>query len=792
MIKNYIKIAFRNVKKNPGYSAINIVGLAVGIAVCVLIFRYISFELSYDRYHDNAERLYRVSVEMENGDILALTPSIVSPLFQQEISEVEAAARIYDYAAFRSVVLRHEDRVFEENSFAYADSSIFSLFNFELIYGNPASALVRPNTVVLSRTTAEKYFGTENPVGNTITLNNERDLEVTGVMRDIPQNSHFRFDVIASLETRRSWGELSDTQLRGAQFYTYVKLQEDVNMQLVQSKVREILERYASGSFVTALGFQPVTEIHLYSNADHEFQPQGDIRYVMAAGLTALLILLIACINYMNLATARSARRSKEVGIRKVMGSDRQAIMKQFFGEAAFLSLAALVVALFLTELGLPWFSNLIDRPLESGITGMNLFFVLLGIGALVTLFAGSYPALVLSSYKPAEVLAGGRKNAGNTTFRKVLVVFQFSVSVFLIVGTLIIQSQIQFIQDRELGFNKDQILSLTSYNEVENRFSLMESEMNRIPGVKGLTMGSHSPVEIGSGYSLMVEGMKLDPNFGIRGLRARPGYMELFDMETVAGRTLTENDFLATNRDENPEYAFIMNETAVASIGLSPDDAIGRRLTVNGRVGPVVGVVGDFHFNSMSTEIEPLLIFPQDGFNRLFISLNTTDIAETVRNIGSTWSGLFPQIPFEYEFVDQQFDRLYRSEMQIGSLFTAFSVLAIIIACLGLFGLASFMVEQRSREVGIRKVLGATVTGILALFSYDFLKLVGIGFLIGVPVSWYVMSSWLQNFAYRTEIGVGTLLLAGCIILVIALVSVGYQAVKASLLNPADTMRNE
>ena len=792
MFKNYIKIAFRNVKKNPGYSAINIVGLAVGIAVCVLIFRYISFELSYDRYHEDAERLYRVTVELESGDILALTPSIVSPLFQQEISEVEAAARIYDYASFRSVVLRHEDRVFEENSFAYADSSIFSLFNFKLIDGNPATALVRPNTVVLARTTAEKYFGTENPVGNTITLNNERELEVTGVMRDIPQNSHFRYDVIASLETRRSWGELSDTQLRGAQFYTYVKLQEDVNLQLVQSKVREILERYASGSFVTALGFQPVTEIHLYSNAEQEFQPQGDIRYVMAAGFTALLILLIACINYMNLATARSDRRSKEVGIRKVMGSDRQAIMKQFFGEAAILSLAALAVALLLTELSLPWFSNLIDRPLEAGISGMNLLFVLLGIGALVTLFAGSYPALVLSSYKPAEVLAGGRKNAGNATFRKVLVVFQFSVSVFLIVGTLIIQSQIQFIQERELGFNKDQVLSLTSYNEVENRFSLMESEMNRIPGVNGLTMGSHSPVEIGSGYSLMVEGMELDPNFGIRGLRARPGYMELFDMEMVAGRTLTENDFLATNRDENPEYAFIMNERAVASIGLSPDEAIGRRLTVNGRVGPVVGVVGDFHFNSMSTEIEPLLIFPQDGFNRLCISLNTTDIAETVRNIGSTWSGLFPQIPFEYEFVDQQFERLYRSEMQIGSLFTAFSVLAIIIACLGLFGLASFMVEQRSREVGIRKVLGATVTGILALFSYDFLKLVGIGFLIGVPVSWYVMSSWLQNFAYRTEIGVGTLLLAGCIILVIALVSVGYQAAKASLLNPADTIRSE
>lgn len=792
MLKNYIKIAFRNMKKSPGYSAINILGLAIGIAVCVLIFRYISFELSYDRYHADADRLYRVTLEMASGRAIALTPSIVSPLLQQEISEVEAAVRVYDYTASRSVVLRNGDRVFEENSFAYADSSLFSLFDFELLYGDPATALVRPYTVVLSSSTAAKYFGTENPVGKTITLNNARDLEVTGVMKDISQNSHFRFNVITSLESRRNWGELSDTQLMGAQFYTYVKLREDANLPVVQSKVEALLERYVSGSFVTSFGFQPVTDIHLYSQVDHDFQPQGDIRYVMAAGFIALLILLIACINYMNLATARSAKRSKEVGIRKVMGSDRQSIMKQFFGEAAFLTFTALILALLLTELSSPWFADLIGRPIDSGISGLNLIMVIIAVGFAVTLFAGSYPALVLSSYNPAMVLAGGRQSAGSAAFRKVLVVFQFGVSVFLIIGTLIVHSQIQFIQERELGFNKDQVLSLTSYNDVENRFDLVETELSRIPGVSGVTMGSHSPVEIGSGYSLIVEGLELDPNFGIRGLRAMPGYLELFNMRVVEGRALTENDFLGTNRDENPEYTFIMNETAVARIGLSPEEALGRRLTVNGRVGPVVGVVGDFHFNSMSTEIEPLLIFPQDGFNRLFISLNTSDLAETVGNIGSTWSELFPQIPFEYEFVDQQFDRLYRSEMQIGSLFTAFSILAIFIACLGLFGLASFMVEQRSREVGIRKVLGASITGILALFSFDFMKLVGIGFLIGGPVAWVVMNSWLQNFAYRTEIGADILVLAGCITLLIALISVGYQAVKAALLNPAETMRNE
>lgn len=792
MFKNYIKIAFRNVMKSPGYSVINIMGLAVGITLCVLIFRFVSFELSYDRYHDDADRLYRVTLELAGGRAIALTPSIVSPLFQQEISEVEEAVRVYDYGAFRSVVLRNGDRVFEESSFAYADSSLFSLFDFELLYGDPATALVRPNTVVLSSRTASKYFGTENPVGRTISLNNTTDLEVTGVMKEIPQNSHFRFDVIASLESRRNWGELNDTQLRGAQFYTYVKLREDANLQVVQSRVEEILSRYVEGSFVTTLRFQPVTDIHLYSNVDHEFQPQGDIRYVMAAGFTALLILLIACINYMNLATARSARRSKEVGIRKVMGSDRQTIMKQFFGEAAFLTFVALIISLLLTELSTPWFASLIGRPLDAGISGLNLLMVIIAIGAAVTLFAGSYPALVLSSYNPAMVLSGGKQSAGSAAFRKVLVVFQFSVSVFLIVGTLIVHNQIHFIQQRELGFNKDQVLSLTSYSEIESRFDLVEAELGRIPGVSGITMGSHSPVEIGSGYSLSVEGLELDPNFGARGLRARPGYLELFGMTMAEGRTLSDNDFMAANRSDNPEYSFIMNQTAAERIGLSPEEVIGRRLTVNGRTGPVVGVVEDFHFNSMSTEIEPLLIFPEDGFNRFFISLNTSDYRGTIRDISTAWSQLFPQFPFEYEFVDQQFDRLYRSEMQIGNLFTAFSILAIFIACLGLFGLASYMVEQRSREVGIRKVLGASVSGILALFSFDFMKLVGIGFLIGVPVAWFVMSNWLQNFAYRTDMGADILVIAGLITLIIALVSVGYQAVKAALLNPAETMRNE
>ncbi|MBD3616749.1 MAG: ABC transporter permease [Gracilimonas sp.] len=794
MLKNYVKIALRNIRKNPGYSFINILGLAVGIAACVLIFRYISFELSYDKYHSKADRLYRVTLQTPQQQI-ALTPSIVSPVLQREFPEVESAVRIYAYGNYRPVVVQYEDRVFEESSFAAADSSLFDLFDFELLAGNARSALKRPGTIVVSNSMARKYFGDTNPIGKTLTITTTGtvEYEVTGVMKDIPNNSHFRFDIIASLETYRSWGQLSDTELQGSQFYTYIALQDGVDPTAVESKINTFVQQSLAESRPFELPLQPVTNIHLHSNIDHEIQPQGDFRYVLAAGITALLILIIACINYMNLATARSVRRSREVGIRKVMGSGRKELMGQFFGESAFLTFISLLVSLFLVELFAPGFFRLTGQTLPINFTDPLLLLLLAGIGILVTLLAGSYPALVLSSFQPSAVLMGGRTTtAGNTSLRKALVVFQFGISVFLIIGTLVVHNQVDYIQTKELGFNKENVVALTSYGEVENRFEAFRSELSQIPGIGQITMASHSPVEIGSGYKIDVDGINEDPDFVINGLRARPEFTDMFNIEIIAGDPISENNFSATNREENPEYAFLVNEKTAQVFGVEPEELIGRRTEVHDRIGTIVGVVDNFHFSSLHNEIEPLMIFPQDGFNKLLVKLTSSDIENALHSLEASWESFFPTIPFEYQFVDQQFDALYRSETQIGYIFTGFSLLAIFVACLGLFGLSSYMVEQRTREIGVRKVLGASLFNILGLFSMDFLKLVITGFLLAVPVAWFVMSDWLQNFAYRIDISYNIMLIAGGLTLLITVMTVSYQAVKAALLNPVESLRSE
>jgi len=792
MIYNYFKIAVRNLLRSPGYSIINILGLAVGIAACVLIFQYISHQLSFDSYHAKSDRLYRVTLETPQQHI-ALTPSIISPVLQREFPEVESGFRIYNYSSFRSVVVRHEDRVFEEKSFAFADSSLFDLFDFPLLTGNIEKALNRPYTLVINQKMAKKYFGNENPLGKSLRINNARDYEVTGVMKNIPDNSHFNFDIIASLESRRSWSELSDTELQGAQFYTYISLQEGADPAAVESKINIYTKQLAPDSRPFKLPLQPVTDIHLHSGLDHEIQPQGDIRYVWAAGFTAVLILVIACINYMNLATARSARRSREVGIRKVIGSGRRELMGQFFGESAFLVFLSLLAALFLAELFNPWFSRLTGQSLLISFTDPELLFMLGGIGAVVSILAGSYPALVLSSFKPVSALSGSKTTgAGSITLRKILVVFQFIISVFLIIGTLVVHNQVDYIREKELGFKKNNVVALTSYNEVEQTFEAFRSELKQLSGIRDATLASHTPLDIGSGYKIDIEGVDEDPDLVIRGLRARPEFLEMFGIDIVAGRPLTESDFLSTNREENPEYAFLLNEKAAEIFELEPDELVGRYTNVHGRSGRIAGIVKNFHFTTLHNEIEPLMIFPQDGFNKLMVSITSNNVENSLSTLKASWNKFFPNIPFEYQFLDQQFDALYRAETRIGHIFTAFSLLAIFVACLGLFGLSAYMVEQRNREIGIRKVLGASLPSIVGLLSHDFVKLVIIGFVIAAPFAWYTMSRWLADFAYRIEIGAGVFILAGAAAILIALLTVSWQSIRAAMMNPVDSLRSE
>ncbi|MDX1585384.1 MAG: ABC transporter permease [Balneolaceae bacterium] len=793
MLKNYIKIALRNLRKYKGYSLINILGLAVGIAVCMLIFRYVSHELSYDRYHEKSDRIYRVTMDHPQAHI-ALTPSMILPTLEKLYPEVETGVRIFDVGKFQPLVISNENHVFEEQKFAYADSTLFRVFDFELLAGNPNTALSGPNSLVISRDMAVKYFGSQNALGQSLKVN-DREFEVTGVMENIPGNSHFRYDFFASLVTRSGWSELSDNTWRSANFYTYLVLDDPGGASDLKQKVDTFIEEnFSENDFAASLDilFQPLTNIHLYSEVEGEIAPQSDIRYVIAASAIAFIILIIACINYMNLATARSAGRSREVGIRKVLGSEKRQLIGQFYGESAFLTLIAIALSFLLMELFLPWFNSLTGQTIFINYASLGFWLLIAGTGLLVTVVAGSYPALMLSSFKPSEVLKGKKISSGSSRLRKILVVFQFAASIFMIICTLVIYRQIDFIQDKELGYKQDNVLVLTAYSDVENRFATLQSELMRISDVEGVAMSSETPTSIRAAYGPDIEGVEEGPNFVINALRVTPGFSDALNIELAAGRDFTEGDFTRANQSEEREYAILINEATARHFGMNPEELIGRGASIGGASGNIVGVVRDFHFASLHRPIEPLFIFPRGSFNKLLISFRSTDVQKVLNDTEAVWNRLFPQYPFNYEFLDQEYNALYQQETRAGYIFNSFAILAIFVACLGLVGLASYLVEERNREIGIRKVLGATSVQVMALFSKDFIILVLAGFLVSVPLAWYAMGEWLQNFAYRIDIGWYVFLLAGAITLLIAIATVSYQALRAATLDPVESLRSE
>lgn len=793
MLQNYIKIAFRNIKKHKGYSLINILGLAVGIAVCTLIYLYVTHEMSYDQYHSKSDRIYRVTIDHPRAHI-AMTPSMILPTSKRLFPEVENGVRLFDAGSFSPLVVRHENRVFEERSIVFADSTLFDVFDFEMITGNENGALKNPGTVVLTQYMSERYFGDDDAVGQTLEIGGS-DYEVTGVIQNIPENSHFTFDFFLSMSSRSGWSQLSDSEWRAANFFTYIVLQDGANISDLSQKANAFVQQQLSeNDFAAALTleFEPLENIHLYSEVNEDIQPQGDIRYILAAIAIAIVVLVIACINYMNLATARSSLRAREVGIRKVLGSERNRLIGQFFGESAFLTVLSIGVSILLVELVMPWFNQLTGQTLAIDYTSLQFWGIIVSLGIIVTLLAGSYPALMLSSFKPVAVLKGGSTKGGNARLRKYLVVFQFTASIFLIISTMVIYQQIQFMQQKDLGYKQDNVLVLTAYREVENRFEAFRSEMQNVPGFVEAAMASDTPTNIGAGYGPDVEGVDEGPNYMVNGLRVSPEFTDAMNIEIVAGRTFTEGDFTRANQPEDYEYSILVNQSAAESLGFSPDDIVGRKARISGGEGPIIGVVKDFHFSSLHRPIEPLFIFPRDGFNKLLLSFNTSDISTTLNETQAAWENMFPQYPFEYQFLDQEYNALYQQETRAGNIFTSFAILAIFVACLGLVGLASFMVEQRTREIGIRKVLGATSTQVMTLFSKDFLILVAIGFLISVPLAWYAMSNWLQNFAYQIDLRWSIFLIAGLATLIIAFATVSWQAVQAAKLDPAESLRAE
>ena len=804
MIMNYLKTALRNIKKYPTYSFINITGLAIGMTCVILISLFIQDELSYDRFHEKADRIYRVvdSFDVPGGieRAFALTSAPFAPNLKKDFPEVEDAVRLLT----RRHLVAYEDKKYFEDFLFYADSSVFNIFTFPLVAGNPKTALTAPNTIVLSESTSLKYFGKDNAINRTININ-DQDYVVTGIMKDMPKNSHFYAQIFASMKTFEKDPNMQKHYFQSwarHEFYTYILLHEDYSPEDLQAKLPAFIEKYAAKQIEAILGgsissrLQSLKSIHLHSHLQMEISPNGDIKYVTIFSVIALFILLIACVNFINLATARSVNRSKEVGLRKVVGASRYQLIQQFLGESLFFTLIALLLALILIAFVLPLFNSLTGKEIAMSYL-INI--ILLGSMGLLLVFvgllSGSYPAFFVSRYQPANVLKKTANiRSGRSYLRKGLVIFQFTLSIILFIATAIVLDQLDFLRNRKLGFNKEHVVVVPiRTHSIRTNAETIKAELMQNPNILGgtITIGVPGGIVAGDAIHLVTEEGK--KTLTLRMIYTDHDYVKTMGMEIVEGRDFSKE--MSTDSTE----AFLINEAAVRELQL--ENPMETQLEWGGeeydygihKKGRVIGVVKDFQFQSLRDAINPLIIhvWPQDTFV-FALRIRPDDIPGTLAFIENKWKYLDPAHPFEYSFMDETFDRIYRSEEKLGKIFGVFSMLAIFIAALGLFGLALFMVEQRTKEIGVRKVLGASVGSILALLSKEFTILVLLANLFAWPLGYFLMRKWLENFAYRVNIGFWIFILAAAVAFVIALFTISFQALKAALANPIESLRYE
>ncbi len=800
MFKNYLKLAYRHFRKHKAYSFINVFGLALGMACCILMLLYVQDELSYDKFHNNAERIFRVVCDETNeGQARHLTNTYapLAPRLLAEFPEIERVVRLFPYNA--TVALGAEKR-FQENRFLFTDSTVFEVFSFDFLQGDPRTALREPNAVVVTAATAQKYFGDENPLGKILAVE-QHDFKITGVLKNVPHNSHFDFDFLANLNgvnaimgtwvLQRGW--------YWPPMYTYVMLPSAAAAPAIESRLAEFGRKHLHADLALrqTLHLQPLTDIHLHSDLENEIAPTSNIAYVYIFSAIAAFILLIACINFMNLATARSASRAREVGLRKVVGAQKLQLMKQFLGESFFYAVLALLLALTLVELFLPVFNTLVGKQVAMRYAGNWIVAVgLLALTLIVGMMAGSYPAFFLASFRPLQVLQGkiltGSGGRSPLRIRAILVVAQFIISIGLIAVTMIVHAQLRFIQDKRLGFDKERLVVISIRDEaVQQNFAAVKNSLLAQTGVAQVSAISNFPwVQGYYDFFIHAEGMSPETKLNMPTLLVEQDFIRALDMEIVAGR-----DF-AKGRSTDAQEAFILNEAAAKKLGWK--SAIDKKIKMESvaagkpREGRVIGVVKDFHLRSLHYEIE-LLVSPESYYlDNIIIRLGTGNISQTLASLGRKWLEIAPHRPFEYFFLDEQFDQLYRKEQKLAQIFNYFSAMAILVGCLGLFGLASFVAEQKTKEIGIRKVLGASVASIVLLLSKEFTKLVLVATLVAWPLAYFAMRLWLQDFAYRIDLSVWIFLLAGAIALLIAWLTVSWQAVKAALANPIEALRYE
>jgi len=806
MLKNFFKTAFRNLFKYRTYTIINIVGFAIGLASCITILLYVQYELSFDDFHKNADRIYRVSVKGlvgNNGFNMAVTAPPMAKALVDDYPEVINATRMQ---RADNMLIRTKDKIFIENNFLWADSTFFEVFTYPLIFGEKNQVLTEPHTVVLTEKLAMKYFGRLDVVGEMLEFEDFTPYMISGVCENPPENSHAKFDMLASLS---SLGYYNSGLWLNHSFYTYILLKEDADSEMLQGKLKEIVIKYVGPQLQSLIGasyekfiknggsfeynLQPLKDIHLNSDLEYEIEVNGNITYVYIFSLIAIFILVIASINFMNLSTARSATRAREVGVRKVLGSNMGQLIKQFLTESILLTTMAMTFAILLVYLMLPVFNKIAGMQFEFSLfdSWFAIPYLLLTI-FIVGMLAGLYPAFYLASFKPVNVLKTSLASGGKESFlRKGLVIFQFSISIFLFISTLLVQNQLSYIQNKNLGWDKDHILVIKRAWAVENNEEAIRTEMLKYPGISTFSSsGTLFGREVGSTVFRKPDAPRSEQHL-LSIMTSKYDLEKTFKLELVDGRFFSR-DFVS---DSN---AVIINESAVRLLGLE-EPVVGKQLILPGDTPEndyyinIIGVMKDFHFESLHTPIRPLLIFWHNRWPAyITMRISPENVKETIAHVEKVWKDFIPSKPIEYFFMDEDFDRLYKAEVSTSKIFTSFSILAIFIACLGLFGLATFTTVQRTKEIGIRKTMGASIPGIIYLLTKQFSLWVLYANIIAWPAAYFFIRSWLNNFEYRIDISLLSFLIAGFAALVIAIITVIFQALKAALANPVDSMRYE
>ncbi len=801
MFKNYLKIALRNLRKNKLYSSVNIIGLTIGLVGCLLIGIYVWNELTYDRFHKKADRIARIIMETRSSgsaDQIALTGTKVGPEFKRSFPQVESYVRTMKYP----LSLANGEKAFDEKNVLYADADFFSMFSFPLIRGNAATVLDGPQKIVLTKKAAERYFGKDDPIGKVLRINGgTKEYEVTGIVTDAPLNSQIQYDIIISFASTNAfktekWSE--------ANYVTYLLLNNknqikelDAAIQPFMKKVSKDELRIPESSGYKTFHLEPLQSVHLYSGVASGLEANGNITYIYVLSVVAILILLIACVNYTNLATAQSVSRGTEIGVRKVMGAGRSQLLKQFLGESFVITCIGLVLAIVVSIILLPMFNGITGKEFTASLFFSPVFLLTaVVLCIMISLIAGAYPAFVLSNTKLVNILKSGLRvsNSGGG-LRKSLITFQFVIAIFLVAATFIVVKQVSFIQNKKIGYNREQVVVLPVDYKTRSVYDQMKEAIGANPNVLSVTGAYEDPTSIGWGDGIVTDDGNGQKELSLNATPVDLDYLKTMGMELAAGRDFIKSDFATqdtSNNGENYRGTYIINEKAARDLGWTVELAIGKTVS-RGAPGPVVGVVKDFHFESLHTAIGPLLIFLDTSLvSQMFVKVKAENTASAIAALGNIWKTRVTHRPFDYHFLDEDFNALYKAEERTAKIFTLFAGLAIILACLGLFALAAFTTIQRTKEIGIRKILGANVTNITVLVAKQFLSLVGIAILIATPLAWWAGNTWIQDFAYRTDLNWWIFAIAGLSAVVIALATVSYHAIRAAMSNPVKSLRSE